>query len=98
MPLHNVPIRRKLMLIALVTTGGTLLLAGLALISFNAARFKREMRSDLTALADIVARNSTAVLTFGDPTSGAETLSSLSARQSIAAAALRQAGAALRPL
>lgn len=88
MPLRNLPIRQKLMLIALLTTGGTLLLAGLALIIFNSKRFKEEMQADLTALADIVAGNSTAVLTFGDPAAGVETLRSLSARKSIVAAAL----------
>jgi signal transduction histidine kinase len=88
MPLRNVPIRRKLMLIALLTTGGTLLLAGTALILFNVLRFKEEMKDDLTTLADIVAQNSTAVLTFRDPGTGAEMLHSLSARNTIAAAAL----------
>jgi signal transduction histidine kinase len=87
-PLSNVPIRRKLMLIALLTTGGTLLLAGSALILFNVLRFRKEMVADLTSLADVVARNSTAVLAFADPGAGAETLRSLSARKPIVAAAL----------
>jgi signal transduction histidine kinase len=87
-PLSNVPIRRKLMLIALLTTGGTLLLAGSALILFNVLRFRREMVADLTSLADVVGRNSTAVLSFSDAGAGAETLRSLSARKPIVAAAL----------
>lgn len=86
--LRNVPIRRKLMLIALLTTAGALLLAGAALILFNVLRFRREMVADLTSLADVVARNSTAVLSFGDPGSAADTLRSLSARKPIVAAAL----------
>jgi signal transduction histidine kinase len=87
-PLVNVPIRRKLMLIVLLTTGGTLLIAGSALILFNILQFKKEMVVDLTSLADIVARNSTAVLAFADPAAGAETLRSLSGRKPIVAAAL----------
>ncbi len=87
-PLVNVPVRRKLMLIVLLTTGGTLLLAGSALILFNVVQFKNEMAVDLTSLADIVAHNSTAVLTFADPGAGAETLRSLSGRKPIVAAAL----------
>jgi hypothetical protein len=86
--LRNVPIRRKLMLTALLTTGGALLLAGAALILFNIVRFRKEMVVDLTSLADVVARNSTAVLSFSDPAAGAETLRSLSARKPIVAAAL----------
>ncbi len=88
MPLRNVPIRQKLMLIALLTTGGTLLLAGTALIVFNVARFRKEMEADLKALAEIMARNSTAVLSFGDRNAGNEMLGSLSARKPIVAAAL----------
>jgi signal transduction histidine kinase len=86
--LRNVPIRRKLMLIALLTTGGTLLIAGSALILFNVLRFRKEMVADLTSLADVMARNSTAALSFQDPGSGADTLRSLSARKPIVAAAL----------
>jgi signal transduction histidine kinase len=88
MPLRNVPIRRKLMLIALLTTGGTLLIAGSALILFNVVRFRNEMVADLTSLADVMARNSTAALSFLDPGAGADTLRSLSARKPIVAAAL----------
>ena len=88
MPLRNVPIRQKLMLIALVTTAGTLLLAGVALIVFNMERFRKEMNVDLAALAQIMAQNSTAALAFGDKGAGDDMLSSLSARKSIVAAAL----------
>src|SRR5436305_2610250 len=88
MPLRNVPIRQKLMLIALMTTGGTLLFAGAALIFFNAERFRQEMKVDLTSLAQIVAQNSTAALSFRDRTAAAETLHALSARQPIVAAGL----------
>jgi len=88
MPLRNVPIRWKLMLIALLTTGGTLLIAGAALILFSVVRFRKEMVVDLTSLADVMARNSTAALSFLDPGAGADTLRSLSARKPIVAAAL----------
>ena len=45
--LQRAPIRQKLMLIAMLTTGGTLLLAGTAIIYFNVVRFKEEMKRDL---------------------------------------------------
>ena len=41
--LQNLPIRQKLMLIALLTTGGALVLAGAALIYFDVTRFRAEM-------------------------------------------------------
>jgi signal transduction histidine kinase len=92
--LQHAPIRQKLMLIAVLTTAGTLLLAGAAIIYFNVVRFKEEMKRDLNSLADIVAQNSTAALSFRDPAAEIETLSALRARPSIVAAAVydRQGG------
>lgn len=93
--LRNVPIRQKLVLIAMLTTGGALLLAGAALIYFDLARFKREMASDLETLADIVAQNSTAALSFLNPDDATETLQGLRPRRSIVAAAVYDAGGRL---
>lgn len=86
--LQRVPIHQKLMLIALLTTGGALLLAGFALIYFNVVRFKDEMKRDLISLADIVAQNSTAALSFRDPAAETETLTALGVRRSIVGAAV----------
>ncbi len=85
--LRDLPIRQKLMLIALVTTGGALLLAGAALIYFDRVRFESEMKSDLVTLADIMAGNSTAALTFGDQAAATETLQTLRFQRSVVAAA-----------
>ncbi len=81
-------IQQKLRWIAMLTIGGSLLLAGIALIVFNVSRFRSEMENDLATLANIAAQNSTASLMFGDQGSAAETLRSLGARPSIQAAAL----------
>jgi len=86
--LQRAPIRQKLMLIAMVTTGGALLLAGIALIYFNVSRFQEEMKRDLVSLADIVAQNSTAALSFNDTNAARDTLSALRSRPSIIGAAL----------
>ena len=86
--LQRAPIRRKLMLIAMLTTGGTLLLAGAAIIYFNMVRFKEEMKRDLNSLADVIAQNSTAAVSFRDPAAEIETLSALKARPSIVGAAV----------
>ncbi len=85
--LHNLPIRLKLMLIPLVTTGAALLLAGAALIYFDRIRFKAEMAGDLETLADVVAGNSTAALSFRDQADATEVLDALRPRKSIVAAA-----------
>ncbi len=86
--LQRVPIRQKLMLIAMMTTGGALLLAGAAIIYFNVSRFREEMKRDLVSLADIVAQNSTGALSFNDTNAARDTLSALHSRASIIGAAL----------
>ena len=86
--LQRAPIRQKLMLIAMVTTGGALLLAGAAIIYFNVSRFREEMKRDLVSLADIAAQNSTGALSFNDTNAARDTLSALHSRASIIGAAL----------
>jgi signal transduction histidine kinase len=89
--LQRAPIRQKLMLIAILTTGGALLLAGSAIIYFNTVRFREEMARDLASFADVFAGSSTAALTFGDPKTATEILGSVSPRTSIVAIALYDA-------
>jgi signal transduction histidine kinase len=86
-------IQQKLRWIAVLTIGGSLLLAGIALIAFNVSRFESEMEEDLKTLAAITAQNSSAPLMFSDTAAALDTLRSLGARPSILAAALyRQDG------
>ena len=86
--LRNLPIRLKLMLIVMLTTGGALLLAGLLLITFERSRSQRELQRDLETLAELVAQNSAAPLQFNDFTAANETLEALKTRKTIVAAAL----------
>jgi signal transduction histidine kinase len=81
-------IQQKLRWIAMLTIGGSLLLAGIALIVFNVSRFETEMENDLATLAAILAQNSSAPLAFSDQSAAIDTLRSLGARPSILAAAL----------
>jgi len=86
--LRDAPIRLKLVLLVLLATGGALVVASIVLIIFDFVRFKSDMEKDVTALAEIVARNSTAALSFNDEQAAAETLSGLQAVTSIEAAAV----------
>lgn len=90
-PLRNVPIRRKLVLILMLTTGGALLLAGTVLLVLDYFRFRDEMVTDLRALAEIIAQNSTAALSFDDERAARETLSALQAKPEVLGAALYNA-------
>ncbi len=86
--LRNIPIRRKIVLIIMLATGGALLLAGVALIASELRRFRREMEDDLKTMAEIIAHNSTAALSFSDPAAAAETLAVLRKKPSIKSAAV----------
>lgn len=86
--LRDLPIRRKLVVILMIATGGALLLAGAGLLTLDYFRFRREMVADLTTLAEIVAQNSTAPLSFHDPVAVEETLAALRAKPSVLGAAV----------
>lgn len=81
--LRDLPIRRKLMAILMIATGGALLLAGLLLLTLDFFRFRKEMKTDLGILAAIVAQNSGAPLSFADPLAAEETLAALRAKPSV---------------
>lgn len=86
--LQNVPIRQKLILLIMLATGLALLLAGVVLIVFEYVRSRQKMVEDLTSLAEVIAQNSTAVLSFNDPDSARDTLKTLEARAPIVAGAI----------
>src|SRR5687768_6580956 len=58
------PINRKLTLIILLTSAAVLLLSGAGMVATEFVTTRRSMVQDLTALADLLGRNSTAPLSF----------------------------------
>ena len=86
--LKNLSIKRKLILIVLVTTGAALFLASIALITHDFIRFRSETKRALISTANIIGMNSTAALEFGDPGAGKETLSALMENPCIVSAAI----------
>lgn len=86
--LRDLPIRQKLMVIALLTTGGALLLAGLSLILLERVRVRSEMVEDLDTMAAVVAENSDAALFFQSQDDAKQILEALSPQRSIIAAAI----------
>lgn len=94
--LRDLPIRRKLVLMLMVATGGALLLAGVGLLTFDFFRFRRDLVADLQTLAKVIALNSTAAVTFRDARDGQETLAALGAKPEVRGAAIYdQAGVSL---
>lgn len=85
---RDMSIKQKLMLLMMLTSSAALLLACLAFVTYELVTMRRQMARELSALAGIIADNSTAALSFKDRKSAEETLSTLAAKEQIVAAAL----------
>jgi two-component system, sensor histidine kinase len=81
-------IRQKLYLILLRASLLSLLLAGSGLMAYDLTRHASAFQRDLETQADVLALTSQAALSFQDPQTAAEDLSSLRAKPSVDAAAI----------
>jgi signal transduction histidine kinase/ActR/RegA family two-component response regulator len=89
MSLHNLPIKRQVVLIALITTAIGLIVALVSLVTSElqaAARAKQDSANTLTRLVGV---NSTAALSFRDPEAAHEILNALGSDPEVIAATLR---------
>ena len=86
--LRDTPIKRKLMLVILLTSSFALFLMGSALITYEIVTFRRSLAVNMGVLAQIVGSNSTAALAFQDQKSAQEILGAFSAEQQINVAAI----------
>ena len=86
--LRNIPIKRKLMLVILLTSGFAILLMGTALIFYEVGTFRRALTGNIEVLAQIIGSNSTAALAFDDHENANEILRALAAENQITAAAI----------
>lgn len=84
-------VRRKLMLVVLATTFTALLVAAIALVTYELRTYERAWVSDLVTQADILARASAPALLFDDPGTASENLALLKVRPQILAAAIYSA-------
>jgi len=86
--LQDLPLRRKLTLVILLTCSVVLLLACGVLAVYQVLDFRRGMVRDTTVLADVLAKNTQAALTFQDENAARQTLLALQAEPMVAAACL----------
>ncbi len=86
--LQNIPIKRKLTIITMLTSGVALLLACIAFVTYEQITFRHTMASELSVLTDLLDDNVAPGLTFNDPKSIETTLNSLNAHTHILAAAV----------
>lgn len=86
--LRNIPIRRKLMLVIMLTSAFGLLLAGSLTILHEWESYRRLMTEDLSTMAEVIGDQSTAALSFNDPKAARENLGALQAKPEVVAAAI----------
>ncbi len=86
--LQNIPIKRKLMVIILVTSLVVMLLMSGAYISYEVHALRTATARRLDTLGKVIATNSTAALAFDDPGDARDILSALGADPHIVAAGL----------
>ena len=82
------PIGQKVTIITMVITTSALLLAGLGIVVADSVLYRSALQRDLSALARIIADNSTAALEFNDPDSAAQMLAALRVRTHLDAACI----------
>jgi two-component sensor histidine kinase len=88
MRFKNQPIKRKLMLMILIASGTVLLIISAIIMSFEWLTFRSTLVEDVTTVAEVIARNSTAALAFKDQKDAVEILAGLRVEGNIKAAAL----------
>jgi signal transduction histidine kinase/ActR/RegA family two-component response regulator len=86
--LRDLPIKRKLMMVILLTSSFALLLMGSALIVYERITFRHALAVNMNVLAQIIGSNTTAALAFDDAKNAREILGGLLAENQIKSAAI----------
>lgn len=85
---RDLPIRRKLTLIIMLTSSIGLVLAGALFIYYERGSSRELLREDLSALAKVVGDQSTAAIAFKDSETAKQTLAALKSKPEITDAAI----------
>jgi signal transduction histidine kinase/ActR/RegA family two-component response regulator len=85
---RELPLRKRLMAIMLLTSGTVLALTCAGFLAYDAVTFRKTLVRELATVSAIIASNSTAVLAFNDSAGAEEILSALEAEPAIDAASL----------
>jgi len=88
MSLQNLSIRRKLILIKMLTSSLALLLSSASFLIYDLISFRHLLTQDLTTQAEIIGYNSAAAMAFKDEPAATATLSALKVKGDIVAAVL----------
>jgi PAS domain S-box-containing protein len=88
MTFKDIPIKRKLTALFLLTSGAVLLLTCAAYFAYEYLTFRRTLLGQLSTLGAVIATNSTAAVAFGNERDAGEILAALKAEQHVVAAGL----------
>ena len=86
--LKDLSITQKLRRMILLTSGGALLIASLAYIAIDLISYRQSLVERISVLADFIATNATASLTFDDEKTATTLLKSLKTEQTITGASI----------
>jgi signal transduction histidine kinase/DNA-binding NarL/FixJ family response regulator len=88
MNLRDLSIKRKLMLITMLTSGLAVVLSSAGFLIYDLISFRQSLSQDLMTQAEIIGYNSAAAMAFKDESAATMTLSALQAKGDIVAAVL----------
>src|SRR5258706_5359195 len=86
MNLKDLSIKRKLMLITMLTSGLAVVLSSAGFLIYDLISFRNSLSQDLMTQADIIGYNSAAAMAFKDEAAATVTLSALQAKEDIVSA------------
>src|SRR5258706_13503370 len=92
MNLKDLSIKRKLMLITMLTSGVAVVLSSAGFLIYDLISFRNSLSQDLMTQADIIGYNSAAAMAFKDEAAATVTLSALQAKEDIVSAVLYTPG------
>ena len=84
--LNSIPLRRKLMLVILMTCSVVLLLACGIMAAYQFFDYRKTVARDMSVLAQVVAENTRAAMAFDDQNKARDTLATLESEPSVVAA------------
>src|SRR5258708_21692106 len=88
MSLKNLSIKRKMMLITMLTSSAALVLFSASFLGYDLITFRHFLSGDLATQAEIIGYDSAAAMTFKDEAAATVTLTSLQAKEDITTAVL----------
>ena len=88
MNLKDLSIKRKLMLITMLTSGVAVVLSSAGFLIYDLISFRQSLSQDLMTQAEIIGYNSAAAMAFKDESAATVTLSALQAKDDIVSAEL----------